>query len=71
MLKAIYALEDAKAAMEKTLKVMEKLRAMRLAKAAEIVEHGIGETLSCYSLSPEPWRYLRPTTSQHANEDRK
>ncbi len=25
---------------------------MRLAKAAEIVEHGIGETLSCYSLSP-------------------
>lgn len=56
MLKAIYALEDAKAAMEKTLKVMEKLRAMRLAKAAEIVENGIGETLSCYSLSPEPWR---------------
>ena len=38
MLKAIHhAQEDARAAREKALQVVEKLRAMRLAKAAEIV----------------------------------
>jgi len=59
MLKAIHAQEDAKAAKEKALQIVEKLRAMRLAKAAEIVENGIGETLSYYSLPPEHWRCLR------------
>jgi transposase-like protein len=39
--------------------VVEKLRAMRLSKAAEIVENGIGETLSYYSMPPEHWRCLR------------
>jgi len=39
--------------------VVEKLRAMRLAKAAEIVENGIDETLSYYDLPPEHWRCLR------------
>ena len=39
--------------------VVEKLRAMKLAKAAEIVENGIEETLSYYSLPPEHWRCLR------------
>jgi hypothetical protein len=46
ILKAIHAQEDAKAAKEKALQIVEKLRAMRLAKAAKIVENGIGETLS-------------------------
>ena len=59
MLKAIHAQEDAKAAKEKALQVVEKLRAMRLAKAAEIVEAGIDETLSYYALPPEHWRCLR------------
>jgi putative transposase len=59
MLKAIHAQEDAKAAQEKALQVMEKLRLMRLAKAAEIVENGIDETLSYYAMPPEHWRCLR------------
>jgi putative transposase len=59
MLKAIHAQEDAQAAKEKAHQVVEKLRAMKLAKAAEIVENGIGETLSYYSLPPEHWRCLR------------
>lgn len=45
MLKAIHAQEDAKAAKEKALLVVEKLRALRLARAAEIVENGIDEML--------------------------
>lgn len=59
MLKAIHAQEDAKAAKEKALQIVEKLRLMRLAKAAEIVENGIDETLSYYAMPPEHWRCLR------------
>jgi transposase-like protein len=59
MLKAIHAQEDAQAAKEKAHQVVEKLRAMKLAKAAEIVENGIHETLSYYALPPEHWRCLR------------
>jgi transposase-like protein len=59
MLKAIHAQEDAKAAKEKALQVVVKLRLMKLAKAAEIVENGIDETLSYYAMPPEHWRCLR------------
>jgi putative transposase len=59
MLKAIHAQEDAEAAKEKARQVVAKLREMRLAKAAEIVENGIGETLSYYSMPPEHWRCIR------------
>ena len=59
MLKAIHAQEDRQAAKEKANQVVEKLRAMKLAKAAEIVENGIDETLSYYHLPPEHWRCLR------------
>ena len=59
MLKAIHAQEDAQAAKEKARQVVEKLRVMRLAKAAETVENGIDETLSYYALPPEHWRCLR------------
>ena len=59
MLKAIHAQEDRKAAQQKAIQVIEKLRAMKLAKAAEIVENGIEETLSYYGLPPEHWRCLR------------
>ena len=59
MLKAIHAQEDAKAAKEKALQIVEKLKVMRLARAAEIVESGIDETLSYYSMPSEHWRCLR------------
>jgi putative transposase len=41
MLKAIHAQENAEAAKQKARVVVEKLRAMKLAKAADIVENGI------------------------------
>jgi putative transposase len=59
MLKAVHAQEDRQAAKEKAGQIVEKLRAMRLAKAAEIVDNGIEETLSYYDLPPEHWRCLR------------
>jgi transposase-like protein len=59
MLKAIHAQEDAQAAREKASQVVEKLRAMKLSKAAETVANGIEETLSYYSLPSEHWRCLR------------
>ena len=59
MLKAIHAQEDGEAAKEKARLVAAKLREMKLAKAAEIVEVGIAETLSYYSFPQEHWRSLR------------
>ena len=58
-LKAIHAQEDAKAAKEKAAQVVQKLRLMKLAKAAEIVANGIDETLSYYAMPSEHWRCLR------------
>ena len=54
-----HAQKDAAAAAEKARQVVEKLHAMKLAKAADIVANGIGETLSYYHLPPEHWRCLR------------
>jgi putative transposase len=62
MLTAIDAPENAKAAKEKARQVVEKLRTMRLARAAEIVENGIEETLSYYSMPAE--HYLYSATSR-------
>lgn len=59
MLKALHAQEDAKAAKEKASQVVAKLREMRLGKAAEIVEHGIDETLSYYAMPPEHRRCIK------------
>ena len=59
MLKAIHAQEDAQSAKEKARQVAIKLREMRLARAAEIVDAGIDETLSYYSMPSEHWRSLR------------
>ncbi len=59
MLKAIHAQEDAQAAKEKARQVAAKLREMRLAKAAEIVEAGVDETFSYYFMPPEHWRCIR------------
>ena len=59
MLKAIHAQEDAQAAREKAAQVVEKLRAMKLARAAEIVAAGVEETLSYYAMPPEHWRCVK------------
>jgi len=48
MLKAIHAQEDAASAKEKAKQVSEKLRTMKLGKAAELIEHKIIETLTYY-----------------------
>lgn len=59
MLKAIHAQEDKEAARAKARQVVEKLREMRLAKAADLVEGGIEESLSYYDFPREHWRCLR------------
>ena len=59
MLKAIHAQEDAQAAKEKAHLIVEKLRAMKLARAAEIVAAGVEETLSYYALPSEHWRSIK------------
>ena len=59
MLKAIHAQEDRDAAREKARLVIEKLRAMKLRDAAELIEAGVEETLSYYAFPSEHWRSLR------------
>jgi hypothetical protein len=41
--------------------VIEKLRGLRLTKAAEIVETAVHETLSYYTFPEEHWRRIRTT----------
>ena len=55
MLKAIHAQEDREAALEKALSVAEKLRSMKLSKAAKKVEDSILETLTYMSFPSEHW----------------
>jgi putative transposase len=55
MLKAIHAGEDLMAVRQKDVQVMEKLRALRLIKAAELLE----ETLTYYAFPEEHWRRIR------------
>jgi putative transposase len=59
MLKAIHAQEDREACEEKIQAVVEKLKKMRLANAARIVEQGAHETLSYYAFPSQHWRSLR------------
>ncbi len=59
MLKAIHAQEDRQAAREKGRAVVEKLTAMRLAQAAEIIRAGCDETLSYMAFPREHWTRLR------------
>jgi putative transposase len=59
MLKAIHAQEDRQAAEEKIVAVTKKLKAMKLASAAKIVEQGACETLSYYDFPSQHWRSLR------------
>ena len=59
MLKAIHAQEDRQAAEEKVQAVVNKLKKMKLAQAAKLVEQGAAETLSYYALPSQHWRSLR------------
>src|SRR5260370_27223461 len=56
MLKAIHASEDIAAAREKAVRVIEKLRRLRLARAAEHGEAAIKETLAYYAFPKEHCR---------------
>jgi transposase-like protein len=59
MLKAIHAQEDRGEAQRKGKLVVEKLKALKLSKAAEIVKTGIDETLSYYHFPREHWWRIR------------
>ena len=59
MLKAIHASEDLAAAREKAIRVIEKLRGLRLSRAAELVEMAVEETLAYYAFPEEHWRRIR------------
>ena len=59
MLKAIHAQEDHRAARAKADEVIAKLRAMKLSKAAELVETTVDETLTYYAFPNEHWRRIR------------
>jgi transposase-like protein len=59
MLKAIHAQEDKKAAREKALQVVQKLKELRLQKASEMIQNGIEETLSYYDFPEEHHRMIR------------
>ena len=58
MLKAIHASEDLAAAREKAIRVIEKLRGLRLSRAAELVEAAVEETLTYYAFPDENWRRI-------------
>jgi transposase-like protein len=59
MLKAIHAQESREAAEDKAANVVDQLKAMRLSKAAELVESKIAETLTYYAYPPTHWIKLR------------
>jgi transposase-like protein len=59
MLKAIHAQEDRPAALEKAEAVVEKLKEMKLHKAAEHVAESVEETLSYMSYPDEHWLRIR------------
>jgi transposase-like protein len=61
MLKAIHAGEDIVAARQKAVQVIEKLRALRLTNAAELVATAVEETLAYYGFPEEHWRRIRIT----------
>jgi putative transposase len=59
MLKAIHAGEDIAAARETAVRVIEKLRGLRLNRAAELAEAAVEETLTYYAFPEEHWRRIR------------
>lgn len=59
MLKAIHAQEDLKAAKEKALLVVERLKEMKLKEAAKKVSESVLETLTYMQFPDEHWRKIR------------
>ena len=59
MLKAIHAQEDRRPAEAKIAEVVVKLKAMRLTKAAELVEGKGHETLSYFAFPSNHWRQIK------------
>lgn len=59
MAKAIFAQEDWTEAKRKAKAVVEKLKNMKLKKAAEIIDTGVDECLSFMSFPREHWRKIR------------
>jgi putative transposase len=59
MLKAIHAQEDKAEAVKKAAVVTDKLRGMKLSRAAEILREGIEETLRYYKFPREHWLRIR------------
>ena len=59
MLKAIHAQEDKAAAREKARAIVQKLREMKLIKAADKVESGVEETLTYMGFPSEHWTRIR------------
>ena len=59
MLKAIHSQESKEAAREKAIQVAEKLKAIKLAKAAQKVEDGIEETLTYMDFPTQHWTRIR------------
>ena len=59
MLKAIHAQENRTAAAAKTAEVIEKLKELRLHKAAFLIEQKIGETMTYYAYPSSHWRQIR------------
>ena len=70
MLKAIHAGEDIVAAREKAVRVIEKLRGLRLSRAAELVEMAAEETLTYYAFPEEHWRRIRTNNPPRAHPAR-
>ena len=60
MLKAIHASEDRAAADDKAVQVIEKLRGLRLTRAADLVAASVHETLAYYVFPEEHWRGVPP-----------
>jgi putative transposase len=59
MLKAIHAQEDRRSAEDKVREVIAKLRAMRLTKAAELVDAKAHETLTYFAFPSNHWRQVK------------
>ena len=58
MLKAIHTSEDFEAAKEKAKSAAAKLRGMKPGQAADILEQGVGETLTYYNYPSSHWRRI-------------
>ena len=59
MVKAIHAAEDRSAAIVTASRVVEKLKEMKLPKAALLIERAVPDTLAYYAFPDTHWRSLR------------